>query len=340
MRWFIVLLLLANIVLFFWVQQQSRPVPGSTQLPPPDIGHLRLASETNEEPASAIEAAPQPAAEVELPEVLVPPSVMPEISPTTTHALVQSESFETPRTSGESESADRLEAEGLAAQQTAALSDVADAAPAPAEAEQTVAAGEGADDETANGMEQHAADNAVQTAVQVPEDLADSEANEPVSEVEPPAVEEPQAVCSRVGPFGSKDADQLIKGLPSSISLLSDVSEEHGRVVGYYVLIPALPSRAAAIRTMQKLADAGVSDTWLFRSGQLRNTISLGMFSREPGAQRRAKNVADKGFTTEVKERTWMRERRWLLLKSTDGGDLRFSLTLPETIEVEQQVCP
>lgn len=45
MRWFIVFLLVANVVLFFWVQQQLRPPPGMGELPPPEVGRLRLMSE-------------------------------------------------------------------------------------------------------------------------------------------------------------------------------------------------------------------------------------------------------------------------------------------------------
>ncbi|MGB5639304.1 MAG: hypothetical protein WBM63_09305, partial [Sedimenticolaceae bacterium] len=50
MRWFIALLVVANVVLFFWVQQQSRPLPGSMALPPPDVGRLRLMTELKEDP--------------------------------------------------------------------------------------------------------------------------------------------------------------------------------------------------------------------------------------------------------------------------------------------------
>jgi hypothetical protein len=147
-------------------------------------------------------------------------------------------------------------------------------------------------------------------------------------------------LCARVGPFSSEDADSLIAALPAYITLLSDVSEEYARVDGYYVLIPTLASRAAGIRKLEELDKAGVKDTWLFRAGELENAISLGLFRREAGARRRAQNVAKKGFTTEVKERTSVQQRRWLYLKSHDGGELRASLPLTGDVSVEPQACP
>ena len=106
------------------------------------------------------------------------------------------------------------------------------------------------------------------------------EARQPVAALAP--------ACARVGPFPPSDADQLVSSLPPNIVLLSDVAEEYTSVERYYVIIPPLPSTAAGQKKMQELADAGVTDTWLFRTGEYRNGISLGFFSRKGGAQQRA----------------------------------------------------
>ena len=45
MRWFIVFLLIANILLFFWVQQEALRPSSHTDIPPPEIGELRLLNE-------------------------------------------------------------------------------------------------------------------------------------------------------------------------------------------------------------------------------------------------------------------------------------------------------
>jgi hypothetical protein len=121
---------------------------------------------------------------------------------------------------------------------------------------------------------------------------------------------------------------------------LSDVTREHASVDRYYVLIPPLPSRAAGRQKLKELAQAGVTDTWLFPSGEYRNAISLGYFSREAGARRHAANVAKKGFTTEVREKTSIRQRRWLVLMNSEGRDLGSSLPFPAATKVEQMACP
>lgn len=79
MRWFVALLLVANVILFFWVQQQSRPTPGTVSLPPPDVGRLRLMSEIDnqvptEEDSGApgtLAASPEPSVETDARETAV-----------------------------------------------------------------------------------------------------------------------------------------------------------------------------------------------------------------------------------------------------------------------------
>ena len=58
MRWFIVFLLIANILLFFWVQQDALRPASHGEIPPPEIGELRL---LNEPPAPERPVATEPA---------------------------------------------------------------------------------------------------------------------------------------------------------------------------------------------------------------------------------------------------------------------------------------
>ena len=147
-------------------------------------------------------------------------------------------------------------------------------------------------------------------------------------------------VCARVGPFEPADADTLLQKLPSRIELLSDTSEETMINDGYYVLIPALPDRAAGLNKLQELEAAGFKDTWLFPRGQNRNAISLGLFRRKGGAERQASRVAAKGFEVEVRARTVTAERRWLQLRQVGGEDMRSTLSLPDGITLTLDGCP
>ena len=65
MRWFIVFLIVANVILFFWVQQESRPRPADVRLPPPDVGRLRLLTEMRSPPTGEeAQSADRPAGEL------------------------------------------------------------------------------------------------------------------------------------------------------------------------------------------------------------------------------------------------------------------------------------
>ena len=60
MRWFVVFLLIANIVLFFWVQQDALNGLRQAEIPPPDIGRLRLLNEPEQRAEPEPEPVPEP----------------------------------------------------------------------------------------------------------------------------------------------------------------------------------------------------------------------------------------------------------------------------------------
>lgn len=164
-----------------------------------------------------------------------------------------------------------------------------------------------------------------------------------MSEPEPPAATEkvePVSRCARVGPLKPEQADDLIRALPAHLQLLADTSSEERVATGYYVLVPPLPGRAEGIAKLNELREAGFKDVWLFRGGEFRNAISLGLYSNAAGAQRHARDVAGKGFDVEVRDRTSVSERRWLVLQYFGEGDLTGSLPLPESAGVEARPCP
>ena len=309
MRWFIVFLLVANVILFFWVQQESRPRPADVRLPPPDVGRLRLLTEMQSSPArQEAQSAERPAGESPDPDLAAEATVSSEVEP----ALVPVQ----------------IDTSGEAAPEAVRSSEVGSSGDArvadPAVPDRRAAAAE----ESAAVVDEAADDAGRDGSPDVPTGVG----GELVAATAP--------ACARVGPFPPADADQLVSSLPPNIVLLSDEAEEYTSVERYYVIIPPLPSTVAGQKKMQELADAGVTDTWLFRTGKYRNGISLGFFSRKGGAQQRAENVAKKGFNTEIKEQGSVHERRWLLLKNLDGDDPGQSLPLPADVRAEIQSCP
>ena len=327
MRWFVVFLVVANLVLYFWVKQQSMPSPGATMLAPPDIGRLRLLSELQEQGGQ-------------------PESEIPADSPASTVP----DSGASEEGSAESVSnADKAVAPPVSPLEDPivglASSDSRETAiPSP----QIVA-----DQESRGhvGVREMSDDAAVDQGPSIPEGksvvLPDEvspgagglvEITDSVSaESHPVAV---PATCARVGPLTSREADVLIAHLPENLTLYSDIVEEYTKADAYYVMIPALPSREEGNRKMQELADAGVKDTWLFRSGEYRNAISLGLFTREASATRHAERIAKKGFPNKVIARTSQEEGRWLYLRNRDGEDIGPSLPLPDGASAEPLACP
>ena len=311
MRWFIVFLIVANVILFFWVQQESRPRPADVRLPPPDVGRLRLLTEMRSSAAAeGVESAGRPGASSNpgpAAGAVASPDAEPVLAPAQADSRAQTPTQSVPP----AQVADSIDT-GVADPETAVVAD--QVAPVAKEAAVTL---RGVSD-----IERRDTGPAASTAA----------GEEHAVAIVP--------LCARVGPFPPDDADDLISNLPPNIVLLSDVAEEYTSVERYYVIIPPLPSRAEGKKKMKELADAGVTDTWLFLSGAYRNGISLGFFSRKGGARKRAANVAKKGFNAEIKEQTSVSERRWLLLKDRDGVDPGQSLPLPSGILAEMQRCP
>lgn len=340
MRWFVALLLVANVILFFWVQQQSRPTPGSVSLPPPEVGRLRLMSEiedqapTEDTPISlaAKAALPEPSVETDTREMV--PQVgsgqqvksrdaeVPASQTATATALTAQRSTDPAAENRpvKTSSQDALDS---------AISDLPDEAAKPASDARSA---ERASPErgVSKVVEKSSTDGQASSDTSPPERPAQNVAKAPL-----------KAACVRVGPFKPDDADKLLSRLPPDLELVSDTSEEVAEVDGYYVLIPPLDSRAAGIQKVEELRGAGIKDIYLFRGGALRNAVSLGLYSNKSGAQTHADRLSERGVeSVEVRERRTARERRWLQFRNAEGGDPEGIFPLPAGIRVIPQPCP
>ncbi len=127
---------------------------------------------------------------------------------------------------------------------------------------------------------------------------------------------EQQAVvqnCRTMGPFAKiEDAKKVAFQLASGgVAAKTRTSVKVDRE-GYWVLIPSEGSIADGKLQLKKLASAGVDDTWLFRKGEMKGSISLGLFSREKNAKRRANAVRSKGFDAIVQPKSSEKTTVWL----------------------------
>jgi len=124
-----------------------------------------------------------------------------------------------------------------------------------------------------------------------------------------PVAELPEAVCWEFGSYpGESQAKTAAGALPLGLTSIGVVKGQAKRVTGYYVLIPAANDLKTAEGTVASLKEKQVRDTWLFRSGPLKNAISLGLFSQRHNAERLAASVRKKGFDAVLREKSTSRE--------------------------------
>ena len=350
MRWFIVFLLIANVAFFFWVQQESGKLEKAAALAPPDIGQLHLVDK--DEP-SLLEQRDDVARIVERSDPIAEPAfqpVEPVLAEPVQTALVLPKPDEiapelespvvgpVPGTASVPD-ADASQLQPVVEVETASVSEQLEETPKPAEA---------AKPEQTSMLE--VADEAQEklVAVELPSTAPlIEEVSDTATQTSAPPVDAPIetvvslkqiAACYRVGPIKVEDADKLIADLPDVVELLSDTVEPTQTLIGYYVLIPPLGSIAAGNKKLEELKEAGITDTWLFRRGEYQFAISLGLFSRESSAKRHAANIGSKGFDVEIRQRTGLRDRRWLQLKDSDSGEL--GLVLPDGATATSESCP
>ncbi|MCP3662092.1 MAG: hypothetical protein GY696_06280 [Gammaproteobacteria bacterium] len=160
----------------------------------------------------------------------------------------------------------------------------------------------------------------------------------------PEPVAEPQWMCGILGPIdrGAK-AREFLGRLKESGYQGSLRREIYQNTIGYSVIIPPLGSQSAAIEAVKRLKANGVKDLRRFVKDEVRNGISLGVFSKRSNAESRRRSIAKMGYKVKVQPRTievlvyWIDFRRL----STTGMDLLQQLKHDEPdIEVKDQNCP
>jgi hypothetical protein len=69
---------------------------------------------------------------------------------------------------------------------------------------------------------------------------------------------------------------------------------------GHRVLVPPGETREQAQRLTRQLAENGFGDLLLFRSGEMKNGISLGVFSKKSNAEQQSDKALQLGIRTDL----------------------------------------
>jgi len=161
--------------------------------------------------------------------------------------------------------------------------------------------------------------------VVAPADLPPPAPAKPVAIIPPapPPVPAPVALkCVEWGSFTLTDApraEKVLEPLTLGARLAQRRTEE---TAGFWVFIPPLGNRQAAVRKATELKTLGVADYFIVQEeGQYRWALSLGVFRSAEAAQARLATLRAQGVRTAlVGPRETVVPKVWLQVRSVDAG--------------------
>ena len=119
----------------------------------------------------------------------------------------------------------------------------------------------------------------------------------------PPPIENKLVYCYQVGPFENNDMldkwsvkNKINKG---SLQPFSKYNQEDARYLVYY---PAAIDYEISKQNVQFFIDMGITDYWLFKTGNLKGAISLGLFAKAIDALALKEKFFNKGINVEIRE--------------------------------------
>ena len=101
-------------------------------------------------------------------------------------------------------------------------------------------------------------------------------------------------------------------------------ADENSQQEDYWVHIPPLVSRDAAIRLLRELQAQRI-DSFVITQGELANGISLGLFSRSESAKAVSRRLMGAGYVVAIKSLPRVPEQWWLEMDAAVEGKLSTS---------------
>ena len=134
-------------------------------------------------------------------------------------------------------------------------------------------------------------------------------------------------LCYSLGPFTKKSqankAQEILKGnnLETKRIQLRDTSR-----TGYWVILPASPSRKAAKKQVAKLVKLKIKDYFLVAKGSHENAISLGVYSKKKLARNRVDEIIRLGFIPRMETVALPRKVYWLNWYKDDENQPEYTI--------------
>lgn len=119
--------------------------------------------------------------------------------------------------------------------------------------------------------------------------------------------------CLSIGPFDTQaDTRAAVDALTPHVSRVQYRQTQTTQSSGWWVYLPAFPTRDGAIQAARTLSSKGVHDYYVVTAGDRQNTVSLGLFHDPDNARRRRDQVAALGFHPQMAERTETLPQYWV----------------------------
>ncbi len=163
----------------------------------------------------------------------------------------------------------------------------------------------------------------------------------------PPSLptEQKGGLCYVLGPFtSSAKVQQVISRIANSSALVEKRWSSPQQRTGYWVHIPPAASSKKARDTAQKLNAAGFADAQPITSGEMKNAVSLGIFSTRESARKRLARVKKHNRDTVINEVRIRKRQYWLALRDDEGKRLlqrmlNGLIRNERGVKVEQRPC-
>ena len=158
---------------------------------------------------------------------------------------------------------------------------------------------------------------------------------------EPPAASATDR-CQSIGPFPTQaDMRAAMSTLTTHVPRIQYRQEQAHQSRGFWVYLPALPSRDAALATARTLSARNVHDYYVVTAGDQQNTISLGLFHDRGNAERRRADIDALGFKAQVSEQVETLPVYWVdfVLPPDAGFDWRTWLPGRQDLQAKTIDC-
>lgn len=129
--------------------------------------------------------------------------------------------------------------------------------------------------------------------------------------------------CFSLGPFHSaEDREQVRAQLKGKVAGYSERQTQALVERGYWVFVPPYNSLLEANQGLISIRALGLEDIAIIYDGEWKNAVSLGYFLRQENANRRKRQLEERGYEVLVRVSRHAEPRYWLDYEQEPGAEL------------------